>query len=82
MRLKGSVRSGGVAHILELMRGAEKAFVEFGGHSAAGGFTVEDTEVFFLEERLNAAYEMLIKNKSGDANVLSLAGYADAHLTI
>ena len=26
-----------------------KTFEEFGGHAAAGGFTVRDTEVFFLK---------------------------------
>lgn len=77
MRLKGSVRSGGSTHILELMRAAENAFVEFGGHKAAGGFTVHDTEVFFLEDRLLAAYEKLQQNeKSAD----DLTRRADAHV--
>ena len=56
LRLKGSVRSGGATHILELMRATEKTFEEFGGHAAAGGFTVRDTEVFFLEDRLVEAH--------------------------
>jgi single-stranded-DNA-specific exonuclease len=56
MRLKGSVRSGGTTHIMELMRATENAFTEFGGHAAAGGFTVADTEVFFLEDRLVDAF--------------------------
>lgn len=56
LRLKGSVRSGGATHILDLMRAAENTFVEFGGHAKAGGFTVQDTEVFFLEDRLVAAH--------------------------
>ncbi len=75
MRLKGSVRSGGATHILELMRGAEKAFVEFGGHAAAGGFTVQDTEVFFLEDRLVEAHEKIL---SGATVVDELAMRADA----
>lgn len=77
MRLKGSVRSGGMTHILELMRGAEKAFVEFGGHAAAGGFTVQDTEVFFLEDRLVEAYEKIL---SGATVVDELAMRADARV--
>lgn len=56
LRLKGSVRSGGATHILELMRATEKTFVEFGGHAKAGGFTVQDTEIFFLEDRLVEAH--------------------------
>ncbi|MBU6214313.1 single-stranded-DNA-specific exonuclease RecJ [Patescibacteria group bacterium] len=58
-RLKGSVRSGGSVHALELMRGAEKVFEDFGGHAAAGGFTVLDTEIFYLEDHLVAAYDRL-----------------------
>lgn len=78
MRLKGSVRSGGTTHILELMRAAEKAFVEFGGHAAAGGFAVHDTEVFFLEDRLVEAHAKILAGKTiGD----ELAMHADAHIT-
>jgi len=57
--LKGSVRSGGKIHILALMRATENTFVEFGGHAAAGGFTVRETEVFFLEDRLVEAYDKI-----------------------
>lgn len=57
--LKGSVRSGGGVHIIELMRAAENIFSQFGGHRAAGGFTVLDTEVFYLEDRLVDAHERL-----------------------
>ncbi len=63
LRLKGSVRSGGATHILELMRATEKTFEEFGGHAAAGGFTVLDTEVFFLEDRLVEAHARIMKGK-------------------
>ncbi len=77
MRLKGSVRSGGATHILELMRAAEKVFVEFGGHAGAGGFTVQDTEVFFLEDRLVEAHEKIL---GGATIVDELAMRADAHV--
>ncbi len=59
MSLKGSVRSGSGVHALELMRAAENIFSQFGGHAAAGGFTVIDTEVFFLEDRLVEAHAKL-----------------------
>ncbi len=78
MRLKGSVRSGGTTHIMELMRAAEKAFVEFGGHAAAGGFAVHDTEVFFLEDRLVEAHAKILEGKTAED---SLAMRADAHIT-
>jgi single-stranded-DNA-specific exonuclease len=75
MSLKGSVRSGGSTHILELMRATENTFVEFGGHAVAGGFTVLDTEVFFLEDRLVTAHDRLEKNKIPEDD---LSQHADA----
>ncbi len=75
--LKGSFRSGGFTQIMELIRATEKTFAQFGGHSAAGGFTVLDTEVFFLEDRLNKSYAELAPLEEGD----SLMGRADAVLT-
>ncbi len=77
MSLKGSVRSGGATHILELMQAAENTFVEFGGHAAAGGFTVLDTEVFFLEDRLVEAHAKLPAPAEED----DLAMRADAVIT-
>lgn len=59
---KGSVRSAGV-HALELMQAAVDTFVEFGGHRAAGGFTVQETAVFDLEERLAEAHAQVIANQ-------------------
>ena len=52
-----------MTHILELMRATEKTFLEFGGHAKAGGFTVRDTEVFFLEDRLVEAHERMLDGK-------------------
>ncbi|MDB5244441.1 MAG: recJ [Parcubacteria group bacterium] len=76
MSLKGSVRSGGDTHILELMRTSENAFAQFGGHAKAGGFTVVDTEIFFLEDRLVEAYSKLVTNQTQD-----LSSHADAEIT-
>ena len=76
--LKGSVRSGGATHALELMRATEDTFVECGGHAAAGGFTVRDDAVFFLEDRLVAAYERLAQTGTVEDD-LSL--HADAQMT-
>jgi len=64
--LKGSFRSGGFTQTMELLRTAENIFAQFGGHAAAGGFTVLDTEVFFLEDRLVEAHARLPANAVGD----------------
>ncbi|MCR4333424.1 MAG: single-stranded-DNA-specific exonuclease RecJ [Patescibacteria group bacterium] len=77
MSLKGSFRSGGVAQMMEVMRTAENVFAQFGGHAAAGGFTIIDTEVFFLEDRLNEAYAKLASEKVED----DLSQHADAVVT-
>jgi single-stranded-DNA-specific exonuclease len=77
MTLKGSVRSGGGVHALELMRAAEKTFVECGGHAAAGGFTVRDDAIFFLEDKLVEAFARIMANKVPDDE---LAMRADAEI--
>lgn len=59
LSLKGSFRSGGFTQTMELMRAAGNTFAQFGGHAAAGGFTVLDTEVFFLEDRLVEAHAQM-----------------------
>jgi single-stranded-DNA-specific exonuclease len=77
MSLKGSMRSGGATHALDLMRATIDTFDGFGGHAAAGGFTVRPDAVFFLEDKLVEAYATLEAKEDGD----SLAGRADAAIT-
>lgn len=76
--IKGSVRSGGSVHALKLMEAAENTFAQFGGHAAAGGFTVEETAVFDLEDRLVRAHKKISSDTSAEDD-LSL--HADAVLT-
>lgn len=57
--VKGSVRSGGSVHVLELMSAARGAFTDFGGHAASGGFTLAEDGVFSLEEALIEAADNL-----------------------
>jgi single-stranded-DNA-specific exonuclease len=76
LRLKGSMRSGGVVHGLELMRATVNTFAECGGHAAAGGFTVLDESIFDLEDRLVAAYERLATPETD-----AFANHADAVIT-
>ncbi|MFA6407920.1 MAG: DHHA1 domain-containing protein, partial [Candidatus Paceibacterota bacterium] len=78
MRLKGSMRSGSTVHALELMRATIDTFVDFGGHAAAGGFTVRDDAVFFLEDNLVAAHARLDAPITDD----SLTKRADALVTV
>lgn len=58
--LKGSCRAGiaGVS-VVTLMDSVADCFVGYGGHSASGGFTVKDEEIFSLEEKLSEAFRAL-----------------------
>lgn len=76
MSLKGSFRSGGSTQIMELLRTTENMFTQFGGHAAAGGFTLRDTEVFFLEDRLVLALRSLDEGVRAQSD--AFAQYADA----
>jgi single-stranded-DNA-specific exonuclease len=66
MTLKGSVRSGGNTHVLELMRATKSAFIEYGGHRAAGGFSIRESEVFSLEDTLVEAHASLAKTEEAE----------------
>lgn len=50
--LKGSCRSYGGVHLMELMKAAADAFAEFGGHAYSAGFSITTEQMFTLEERL------------------------------
>jgi len=53
---KGSCRSEGATHVVELMRAVPAGtFSEFGGHHHSGGFGVAGDAIHYLEDRLNAA---------------------------
>lgn len=56
---KGSCRSYGDIHLVNLMESAKDAFVEFGGHAYSGGFTAKDDQIFFLEDHLVRARDVL-----------------------
>lgn len=76
--LKGSCRSDGTVDLLCLMKFApEKLFLQFGGHSFAGGFSVDYEKVHFLGEELDVAYE---KAKSSEDR--KLADEVDAVISL
>jgi single-stranded-DNA-specific exonuclease len=59
--LKGSCRAGRPeVHLLKLMQAVEAGtFVDFGGHRASGGYSIQEDAVHFLDDRLQAAYASL-----------------------
>lgn len=61
--IKGSCRSGGYSSVVEIMNNTSKAtFIQYGGHSASGGFVVSDEKIHFLDDELNKAFEYLQKD--------------------
>jgi single-stranded-DNA-specific exonuclease len=55
--LKGSCRSGGNISIVSLMEGCKDLFADYGGHSGAGGFSIDQDKIHLLENRLNEVFE-------------------------
>jgi len=78
--LKGSCRGGpGKVHVVELMQEAEKGTFEgFGGHAAAGGFSVAADSVFDLSARLVAGLERLHHKETKDEEFADLSLTPDA----
>jgi single-stranded-DNA-specific exonuclease len=74
--IKGSCRSQGDVDVVALMKEAEPAFVEYGGHTLSGGFTVADEAVHTLSQQLNDAFDRLQTTNREDVV------YIDATLTL
>ena len=73
--IKGSCRSEGKSHVVELMRAMPIGTLsQFGGHKHSGGFAVAEDAVHYLEQRLNEAADKIrtsnieIRNKSEKLN--------------
>jgi single-stranded-DNA-specific exonuclease len=68
--LRGSCRSDGNVNIVELMRGAGEVFDDFGGHFAAGGFSITQERVPELQQRLLTSYEVLKASAVGVKEII------------
>ncbi len=60
--IRGSCRSFGDVNLVDIMTKVEKSFINFGGHKQAGGFSVSNEEIHFLDENLNNAYINIKEN--------------------
>lgn len=54
--IRGSCRSDGSVSVVELMAETSESFIDFGGHELAGGFTVHNEKIHFLEEALSLSF--------------------------
>jgi len=68
--IKGSCRSDGSISVVELMQENKDSFLDYGGHELAGGFTVRDDKIHFLEEALTQSFQK-IKNATLSSSPLS-----------
>ena len=57
--IKGSCRSNGSVSVVELMIQTQESFIDFGGHELAGGFTVHNDRIHFLEEALSLTFNKI-----------------------
>jgi single-stranded-DNA-specific exonuclease len=72
--LKGSCRSYNGYNLFKLMSEASNAFIEFGGHAGAGGFSITLESLTTLEEKLSLALEELESEEEEeiDSHLVSL----------
>lgn len=60
--IKGSCRSGGTVSVVEIMHKVSNGvMLQYGGHSASGGFAISNEAIHHIDEHLNTAFELLIK---------------------
>ncbi len=62
--IKGSCRSDGSVSLVELMTETSEFFMEFGGHEFAGGFTVHNDKIHFLEDALSNSFKKVKREKT------------------
>ncbi len=70
--IKGSCRSPEKCSVVELMTSASEHFLEYGGHELAGGFTVHNDKIHFLEDALVEAFEGIKRQGLKGAQGLAL----------
>ena len=66
--IKGSCRSDGSVSIFDLMTNTADSFQEFGGHELAGGFTVKQDKIHFLEEALSKNFSKIKRKVKKENN--------------
>jgi len=64
--IKGSCRSYNGYNLFKLMESAKDSFIEFGGHTGAGGFSVTLENLATLEEKLSDALQAVSPPLGGE----------------
>jgi single-stranded-DNA-specific exonuclease len=81
--IKGSCRSEGNTHIVELMRAVPAGvFTQMGGHRHSGGFAVNNNQIHFLEQRLNEAFGQVQNSNLKSQNEIQKDNLIDSELLL
>ena len=57
--IKGSCRAGGGVSVVSLMHEVKDVLIEYGGHHASGGFSVQQEHMHTFDDRLNDAFAVV-----------------------
>jgi single-stranded-DNA-specific exonuclease len=80
--IKGSCRSGGTVSVVDIMHKVPAGIMlQYGGHSASGGFAVANEAIHHLDDHLNSAFDLLAKEMA-DGKVLIEPDYIDMEITL
>lgn len=80
--IKGSCRSPGKCSVVELMSSASEHFLEYGGHELAGGFTVHNDKIHFLEDALVEVFDKITPSAFGTSPLIKGEEEYDIKLTL
>lgn len=62
--IKGSCRSGDTVSVVEIMNKVKQGVIlQYGGHFASGGFVISNEAIHHLDDHLNLAFELLLKEE-------------------
>ena len=75
--IKGSCRSDGSVSVVELMTATSESFLDFGGHELAGGFTVHNDKIHFLEEALSFTFNKIKREKTNNVATYDIKSSLD-----
>ncbi len=80
--IKGSCRSGGTVSVVDIMHKVPTGvMLQYGGHFASGGFSIADEAIHHLEDHLNSAFDLLVKDNKKDGVEIE-PEYIDSELTL
>ncbi len=80
--IKGSCRSGGTVSVVDIMNKVPAGVIlQYGGHSASGGFAISNEKIHYLDDELNSAFDILQKDFS-DSKANITPDYIDMEMRL